>query len=292
VRRLFILFSTGLLALGMAGSASAAVLNWEATWTLDMGDFGEGSTTGGGVATVNSSAGGIPNHLDTLRFAPSRGHVTGTWTNLITDPETAGNGIAALKFEGVQGGTGTLSPISGGAASAGGLIKNTMPTYGFVKVCLLSTVCTVHLGIPFTEATTVNGVPGTGINGIGIGGLLTLGGYGGIRMSLQQSPWTIKTGTVLDQITTTGGSRIMTEQTYKGWAHAPASTTSSTAQPSGMVQLVAPQQVATNLPMGSNDKVGTGAIFVIRFIPEPGLLLLVASGVTGLALLGRARMRR
>jgi hypothetical protein len=58
------------------------------------------------------------------------------------------------------------------------------------------------------------------------------------------------------------------------------------------VQLVAPQQVATNLPLGSNDKVGTGAFFVIHFIPEPGLLLLVASGVVGLAVLGRARMRR
>ena len=290
MRKLFVLVSTGLLVLGMAGSASSAVLNWEGTWTLDMGDFGEGSTTGGGVATVNSSAGGVPAHLNTLRLASSRGQVTGTWTNLITDPETTGpNGIAALQFIGVQGGTGTFAPISGGAAA---LTLSKMPTYGLVKVCLLSTACTNSLNVPFTAPTTVNGVPGTGIKGIGIGGMLTLGGYGGIRMSLQQAPWTIKTATVIDQITTIGNNRIFTEQTYKGWVHAPGSTTSSTAQPSGMVQLVAPQQVSTNLPMGSNDKVGTGAIFVIRFIPEPGLLLLVASGVTGLALLGRARMRR
>jgi hypothetical protein len=289
VRKLFVLFSTGLLALSMAGIASAAALNWEGTWTLDMGDFGEGSTTGGGVATVNSSAGGVPAHLDTLRLASSRGQVTGTWTNLITDPETSGNGIAALRFEGVQGGTGRLRPISGGAT---GLTQNTMPTYGLVKVCLLTTACTTYLAVPFTAPTTVNGVPGGGIKGIGIGGLLTLGGYGGIRMSLQQAPWTIKTATVIDQITTVNGSRVASVQTYKGWAHALASSTSATAQPSGMVQLVAPQQVSTNLPMGSNDKVGTSGIFVIRFIPEPGLMLLLASGVAGLALLGRARMRR
>jgi hypothetical protein len=160
-----------------------------------------------------------------------------------------------------------------------------------VKICLLSTECTQYIGIPFTAPTTVNGVPGTDIKGIGIGGLLTIGGYGGIRFSLQQAPWTVKTATVMDQITTTGGSRIFTPVTYKGWAHAPASTTSSTAQPGGMVQLVTPQQVTTNLPLGSSDKVASGAFFLIRFIPEPGLLLLLASGVAGLALLGRRRFR-
>jgi hypothetical protein len=292
VRKLLILLSTGLLALGLAGSAGAAPLNWEGTWTLDMGDFGTGSTTGGGVATINASSGGVPAHLSTLRLAGSRGHVTGTWTNLITDPESAGNGLAALKFEEVQGGTGTWAPISGGAASTAALTRNQVPTYGFVKVCLLSTECTQFLGIPFTGPTTVNGVPGTGIKGIGIGGLLTLGGYGGVRMSLLQAPWTIKTATVVDQITTTGGSRIYTWLVYKGWAHAPASTTSSTAQPGGVIQLIAPQQVETNLQYGSNDQVGTAAIFVIRFIPEPGLLLLMGSGVAGLALLGRKRWRK
>ena len=155
MRKLFVLFSTGLLVLGTAGIASAAALNWEGTWTLDMGDFGEGSTTGGGVATVNSSAGGIPAHLDTLRFAARRGQITGTWINIITDPDTAANGIAAISYDGVQGGTGTFGPISGGAASTAVLTKNTMPTYGFVKLCLLSTACTDYLGIPFTAPTTV-----------------------------------------------------------------------------------------------------------------------------------------
>ncbi|MBW1684398.1 MAG: hypothetical protein JRS35_04975, partial [Deltaproteobacteria bacterium] len=135
---MFVLFSTGLLILGTAGIASAALLNWEGTWTLDMGDFGEGSTTGGGVATVNSSAGGVPAHLDTLRLAASRGQITGSWINFVTDPDTLANGIAAIAYEGVQGGTGTFHPISGGAASTSALTKNTMPTYGMVKVCLLS----------------------------------------------------------------------------------------------------------------------------------------------------------
>jgi hypothetical protein len=97
---------------------------------------------------------------------------------------------------------------------------------------------------------------------------------------------------MVDQITTVNGSRIFLDVVYKGWVHAPASTTSSTAQPSGMVQLVTPNQVLTNLPLGSNDKVGAGVFFVMHFIPEPGLLMLLSAGVVGLGLLGRKRMRR
>ncbi len=166
-----------------------------------------------------------------------------------------------------------------------------MPIRGVTKVCLLSTVCTQYLALPFTQPTTVNGVPGTGVKGLGIGGSGTIGGYGGIRMSLQWGPWTIKTHTVIDQITTPGGSRIFIEIPNKGWAHAPVSTTTSTAQPSGVVQLVTPNQVQTNLPLGSNDEVGSSAMLRIHFIPEPGLLVLLGSGVAGLAILGRGRAR-
>ncbi len=164
---------------------------------------------------------------------------------------------------------------------------------GVVKVCILSTACTQFLPLVLNQPTTVNGVPGTGTKGAGVGGLITAGGYGGIRISLQAVPWTIKTVTVLDQITPTGGPpRIMSTWSAKGWAHAPASTTTSTAQPSGMVQLVTPNQIVTNIPIGSSDKMGSFVITVIHFIPEPGLLLLLGSGVAGLAFLGRRKLMK
>jgi hypothetical protein len=275
----------------MAGIASAATLNWEGTFVLDMVHLGKGVATGGGVATVNSSGGGIPAHINTLRLAASRGQFTGSSFDIVTDPEQAGNGIAAVAFEGIQGGTGTFFPISGGAASTTNLTQHIMPVYGVSKVCLLNTSCTTALTLPFTAPTTVNGVPGTGIQGLGIGGMLTMGGYGGIRMSMHHAPWTIKTVTAIDHITTTGGGQIFIDIVQKGWAHAPASTTSSTGQVGGMVQLVTPNQVETNLALGSNNKVGSTVVFVMRFIPEPGLLMLLGSGVAGLALLGRKRMR-
>jgi len=283
---------TGLLVLGMAGVVNAATLNWEGTFVLDMSDFGTGEATGGGVATVNGSNGVVPAHLSTLRLAASRGHVAGSFINIVTDPETASNGIGAIAYEDIYGGTGTFGGISGGAASTAALTQGVMPIHGVVKICILTSMCTVYIALPFTAPTTVNGVPGTGIKGIGIGGTQTIGGYGGIRMSIEHGPWTIKTATMTDQITTPGGSRVFAPVIMKGWAHAPVSTTTSTAQPSGMVQLVTPNQIQTNLPLGSNDKVTAGALLVIHFIPEPGLLVLLGSGVAGLAVLGRRTRAR
>jgi hypothetical protein len=296
MRKLFTLMTTGLLALGVAGVANAALLNWSGTSTTTLADFPATSIYGGGVATVNGSSGVLPAHLNSRRLAESRGQIRGTFTRIVTDPDTLANGVAAIIYDNVRGGTGTVSNISGGAASTGPG-GGTLPILGVIKICLLSTACTQFLPIPLGQPTTVNGVPGTGFKGPGVGGLVTAGGYGGIRISVQGAPWTIKTATVLDQITTTTGTppkqtRIFITKTAQGWAHAPASETSSTAQIGGVVQLVTPQQTTTNLPLGSNAKQGAFTVSVIEFIPEPGLVLLLASGVAGLALLGRSRMRK
>jgi hypothetical protein len=290
MRKLFVLMATAFLALGAAGVANAAVLNWEGTATALLGDYTPAEFRGGGVATINGSSGAVPAHLSALRLAASRGQFQGTV--LVTDPTYTGSGIRVVKYDGIAGGTGTWGGISGGAASTstgGGIL----PVGGTAKFCILSTACTQFLPMFLTQPTTVNGVPGTGIKGVGVGGVITAGGYGGIQISLQAAPWTIKTATVLDQITPTGGPPpIMTTWVAKGWAHAPVSTTTSTAQPSGMVQLVTPNQIVTNSTIGSSDKMGSFVILVIRFIPEPGLLLLLGSGVAGLALLGRRRIRQ
>ena len=289
MRKLFALMATGFLALGMAGVANAAVMNFSGTAYVYLADYPVGVLNGGGVATINGSAGLIPAHLNTLRLSESRGQVKGTFTRLVTDPDVLANGVAALVYDGVGGLRGALGPISGGAASTATATMGTLPQGGLVKICILNTLCTKFLPLILAQPDTV-----TVTRGVGVGGLITAGGYGGIRISLQAAPWTIKTATVLDQITPAAspGVRIMTTWVAKGWAHAPVSTTTSTAAPSGMVQLVTPNQVTTNLPLGSSDKMGSFVIAIYHFIPEPGLLLLLGSGVAGLALLGRRKMMK
>jgi hypothetical protein len=296
----------------MSGTAVAARLNWEGTATTRLGDLPDLSASGGGVATVNGSvAPGTPLHLTTIRLAGSRGAVTGTDTVIITDPNVAGNGIAAVEVSFV-GRTGTLAPIS----SAGTLTQRTMPIGGLAKICLVSTVCTDFLPLLLTQPTTNGarfqvatatpnqltqlglqgkklGIPGTGTKGFGIGGLLTVGGESAIRISVEAAPWTIKTATVIDQ---TDGQAFV-NLTGFGFAQGPdmtaggAFTQSMTARPSGVLQIVTPSQVRTNLSLGSAKKIGVLTEILIHFIPEPGLLLLIGSGIVGLVVLGRSRMQ-
>jgi hypothetical protein len=275
-----------LIALGVAGSAGANPLNWEGTSTLLLGDFPPAPVTGGGVATVNASMG--LGHLNTLRLAASRGQVNATFTQYVTDPDTAGNSIAAIEYDGITGGTGTFAPISGAAMSTVAfLTMNVMPVRGTVRLCLLTTDCDDALTIILTQQTA------NGTIGVGVGGLLTVGGDTPIKISIQGAPWTIKTATVVDHVTTVNKvNQLFITKKIKGFAHDPSSTTTNTAAVSGVVQLVSPAQVQTNLPLGSNKKVSSGQIVRIHFIPEPGLLLLLGSGVAGLAILGRRRLRK
>jgi hypothetical protein len=291
MRRVLVLVAAVLLTIGIGFSASARPLNIEGSITTEIGgDLPPLTNTFGGVATVNSSAGPIPAHLQTLQFKGSRGGGQTTAMVAITDPELAGNGIASIRIQGELA-TGTFAPISGGAASDTTLTVNVLPLRGLSKVCLLSTQCTNFLPLQLTQhaATSM-------IKGVGIGGLLTIGGgTNPIRISIEAAPWTIKTATRIDEITTpmtVNGDKTFTNVVRSGFAHDPSSTTTNTAQPSGVVQLISPMQVVTNLTAGSSAKLSLFGTIRLHFIPEPGMLMLLGAGVAGLVLLGRSRMRK
>jgi hypothetical protein len=290
MRKLVMLSAVAMLAFGVVGTASASPLNWKGTMVLQLGELPSLGSTGGGVATVNNSAGVIPAHLQTLQLKGSRGGVAGTAMVPITDPTQSANGIASVRVKATMQ-TGTFAPISGGAASTTVLTKNILPVNGLAKVCLLSTQCTNFLPLQLTQHTAMSVQ-----KGLGIGGLLTIGGgTNPIRISIEAAPWTIKTGTSVDQITTPmtpSGVKKFINVTAMGFAHDPSSATSNTAQPSGVVQLITPMQVVTNLTSGSNAKIALFGFLNIHFVPEPGMLLLLGSGVAGLVLLGRHRIKK
>jgi hypothetical protein len=256
----------------IAGQAGAKALDWHGTMNLEMLAGLRVSLEGSGVATVNDSSGGA--HLSTLRLA---GGITGSATVPATDPNTTGT-IKSMRIDSATLGTGTLSGISGAPPINP---PAAIPIQGHFRVCLFTTDCSAALSLDLTK--------NDGNTGVGVGGVLTLGGNGSIRISYEAAPWTLATVSGLNQ--TLKGNFVTL--TRVGFVHGAASASgSSTAAPSGVIQLIAPQQASTVGIPGNRTQVGLFSTLTLHFIPEPGLLLLIGSGAVGLGLVGRSRMKK
>ena len=273
MRKLIVLLAVMLLA----GSASAKTHRWNGTIVVDLGALESAVIQGSGVATINDSSGG--SHLSTLRLD---GGITGSGIVPVTDPNTTGQ-IKSIIISGTLGGklgkpqTATLTGISG----APPLGQNTLPLGGYTRVCILVENCASFLELNNTE--------NSGNTGVGVGGIVTLGGNQAIRISIESAPWTLATITGLNQ-TVKGGFITLSRA---GFVHGAASASnSSTATNSGILQLVAPQNVTTSGILGNSTAISLFMTLTLHFIPEPGLLLLLGSGVVGLGLLGRSRMKK
>lgn len=158
-------------------------------------------------------------------------------------------------------------PIGGVKASvtnaagtfAGG--SGVMGLPGLANVCLFGpcNASIANVDVPFTVG---------GTRGIGIGGApITVMGL--VNVTVQGAGWT------------TGSATIVTAM----------GTVMQTGFVSGNnVQLVSPVVINTNI--GASPTLPAFAILNLTFIPEPGTLLLLASGVVGLGILGRKRMSK
>jgi hypothetical protein len=260
-----------------AGTATSGPLKWHGTVTLELATLDPIGIHGSGIATVNGSSG--YGHLNQLVLD---GGFAGGETVAITYPEvTQSAGIVSIRVTVSHFGPGTFGGISG----APPISPNTLPVGGVAKICLYDPNCLPggFLSLPLTVHTASSGTAG-----LGVGGLVEVGGAGPIRISVVANPWTIGSVSALDQ--TDNGAIVV--ESASGFVHGPASLTSSTAKPSGMVQFVTPLQVSTNLSAGSNEVMALFGRTTLHFIPEPGVLLLLGTGVAGLVLLGRSRMRK
>jgi hypothetical protein len=274
---------TTLALLAAGGTARAEKLAYYGTHTLEFSNLGHlsVSVTGTGVADVVRSPGG---HLTTLQltqhFPGGRMNTVIPVTDPAVSPDIPSVRITSLRINPqVQGGI--FAPISGAA---------TMPLTGTIRICLFYAGCNSGAITQVLGQQTTSGA----YTGVGVGGTFSInpGGTGGIRISVQGAPWTV--GTVSVSNATPSGA--ITTLTAMGFAHGPASFTSSTALSGGVLQLVtASQVIAVGIP-GSPIPEGepSGRINTLRleFIPEPGLLLLLGSGAAGMALLGRKRLKK
>jgi hypothetical protein len=285
------------LVLTLVGTAGAATLEWSGTFQTTIGDFPKDSWvgTGTGVATVNGTAGG--QHLNTL-VLPGGGIIQ-SGTAPQTDPENAT--LITLRIDPNQplilprGTIGSaLSPISGGPISAVLTGAGLQPNNARFQQCILFPGCASYLPIPVTK---------NGTTGAGVGGTITVNTFSpgpGLKLSVVGAPWTIGVVShtnVPNRITLTVAGvitnrfTISTTRTAQGFVHGPVSLTSSTAKGSGVVQIVTPTAVTTSLAPPNNFLPVFG-IIRLHFIPEPGLILLLGSGIAGLVVLGRHRMRK
>jgi len=275
------------LTLLVGGAANADKLLFTGSHSLQFTNLGQirATATGTGVATTNGSSSAL--HLSTLQL--SKHFATLNTVIPVTDPIVTAGGIVEVRLTSLrinpqmQGGI--FAPISGALQNtANQLTVATMPSIGSVRICLFYAGCNSGSLDQQVNQTTTSGAA----TGNGIGGVLTIGGSGAIRISILGAPWTVKTVTLSNRT----ANANLTYFQENGFAHGPASLTSSTAQASGVIQLVNANQTTVVGVPGNSDLSGNIGILRLHFAPEPGILLLLGSGAVGMALLGRSRNRK
>ena len=266
-----------------ASTASHGVMNtYTGSISIGVATIPPVTLLGGGVATVNNSAGGL--HLTTLHIGPGDFAGTGSApvfnagpiSGLLLAGGTTRNtgmgmtGTVVYPTGSASNMTGSFANLSGGAPSGG-----VMGLSGVLFVCLFA-------GGGGGAALGCGGFPASNLvvplAPVGAGGATFA--TAGVNITAIGAPWTI-------------GTAAVQASTVMGFAHGTYSVTSTTARgsASGIVQLVTPVFISPNL--GAFAVVPAFAtLYVNLLVPEPGTLALLGSGVTGLAWLGHRRRRR
>ena len=245
--------STALLLWTSAFQAGAAALEADGSIQIQFPNLPPAPVPGTPSVLVNGSSGS--GHLASMGIAAGQFSTAGLviWSSYLP-AEVSGIQVTASNAAGsFGGGTGT-GPLTGKMALS-----------GVAKICLFG---------PCSMATGNIAVP---LDGVGSGGAAFVDAQ--VKVTTIGAPWT--SGTVPVGFGTS---------TAMGALHGPASLTSSTARPSGAVTLVSPVFVSTSL-IGAFPVVPTVAFLTLHFVPEPGTMLLLGSGIAGLAVLGYSRTR-
>jgi hypothetical protein len=258
MRKLSYAVAASLLVFGLAGQAHAVALGFTGSVTIQLATLSPIAilNTGAPVATVNGA--NAAGHLTGLQFAASPFSLppTGMFKGLlvpVTDP-------AASPIFGVIIAAHNANANFAGVGNAG--FGGTMPLNGSARVCLFASCGKANNAANLNIPLSVVGGPG---------GSTTV--TGAVNLTVVGAPWTTGIAAV-GTITQMGGA-------------APASNTGAA---SGTVKLVTPIFISTNIA-GASAVVPAFAILNLHFVPEPGTLMLLGSGIAGLMAFGRSRVR-
>ena len=252
MRRLLSALAISLLALG-AGQAQAVVIQATGSLGIQLSTLPPVTIPGSAFVTVNGT-GAAGGHVNTLSIPASPFNITG-FVLPVTDP-------AAAPIGGLQ-----LTAHNGAGAFSGATLGGIMPVVGFTKVCLFA-ACDNTVTPPPANLN----VP---LNNVGSGGQAFVSTL--VNITASGAPWT-------------AGTASVGTVSVQGFQHGPASVASSTATASGSIRLVTPVFVSTNI--SASAIVPVFGILDLHFVPEPGTLLLLGSGIAGLVITGRKRAQR
>ena len=269
-----LMLGIALAGLLLSGSAQAGTSSFAGTLQLTIADLQPAIVNTFGVATLNQGQGGT--HVTTLTVPGST-----SFTETISLSTTV-KGLASFRVTGHVS-SGAFGPILPGS-SASTLQTLTQDVIVPGRLILCNAGCTASI--------TLTARPGdAGFTATASGTLASP-----INVTVQNANWTVLTATA----STDNGTTIVTAQRF-GFAHGPASAASSVALGSpdshGVLQFVTPTQITTDLGGGAFQHVLKNKIAMFhskhhKFVPEPGMTLMLLSGAAGLMLLGRRRMKK
>jgi hypothetical protein len=255
MRKLFGLLAAFGLIFGVASFASASTLNLT------------GSTMGVSIGALPPIT--ITQSPDPVSVFVSSGggsfvEPAGIFASTVVLPPELFTGVNLISSLNVTASNGTGSFTSAGGP--GGGFGGPKPLQGQARVGVLGGA--LNLDIPLSV--------------VGVGGVTNAGAFA-LIVTVTGHQWTTGTGTVTG-ITTGDGTvnnPYVNTVTLAGYDN-------RAADHSGKLQLVTPIRILTN---AAGNLPGFG-IQTLMFVPEPGTLLLIGSGIAGLAIVGRKKLRK
>jgi hypothetical protein len=267
MRKLSQLLVAAVVAVGLATSANASVLTLVGSMGIGIGALPPVTFPNNASPTVTVSSGNGSFTEPAGLFTGSVMLPTALFTGVaLINGLTIGNfanGTKTINTAGAIAGPRTVDVIRPGNGALGG--EGPLLGTAFVNVLGL-----FNLAVP--------------LSAIGSNGASTYVIAGTLAVTAVATGWTTGTVMLTGVTTATPGGNNINTVTFQGYDN-------RTPGHNGVIQVISPFKVITNAA-GNLPGIALQTLTFFGAVPEPGTLLLIGSGVAGLAILGRKRLRK